>query len=267
MSQGQWTDIAEFVGPTPNENRYGMGTVLGVVEHIQQGNQQGSLSWCKDPASQVSAHFFASKAGLLQQLVPVTDLAWAEAGGNAHYISIEFEGYSGQDLTAGQLQAAAKVMAKAHTESGVPLLSIERPGLSGLGWHGMGGDAWGGHPDCPGTPVILQRPTVLALAGRILGQPVPVPPVHAREAPPFPGRNLFYPEQPPIIGADVQEWQRRMQLRGWVISADSVFGPQSEGVCRAFQRDSTDHGWYLAEDGIVGPLTWQASWERPVSTP
>lgn len=262
----QWQDIADWVGPTPNENPGEMGDVLGLVQHIQQGNEAGSISWCKNPASQVSAHFFVPKVGRPQQLVDTGDRAWAEAAGNSQYLSIEFEGYSGQDLTAGQLQGAAQLMARANRELGVPLYAVDVPGQRGLGWHGMGGDAWGGHPDCPGRPVILQRAAILAKAAVILGQGgVIVPPVPARPAPIFPGRILFYPQDPEIIGSDVLEWQRRMQLRGWIISADRVFGPQCEGVCRAFQRDSTAHGWYLEEDGKVGPLTWAASWERPVS--
>jgi len=264
----RWGDIAQWVGPTPNENAGGMLDVLGVIQHIQQGNQAGSIAWCKNPAAQVSAHFFAAKNGTLQQLVDTADRAWAEAAGNSHYLSVEFEGYSGQDLTAGQIQACAKVVAKANREFGAPLVSIDQPGLRGLGWHGMGGDAWGGHPDCPGEPVKALRPVILAHAAVILGQPVPVPPVPAREtAPPWSGRVFRLDVEPPIIGSDVLEWQRRMQLRGWAISADSWYGEKSAAVCLAFQRDSTAHNWPLQEDSEVGPLTWAASWERPVSTP
>jgi len=244
-----------------------MQDVLGVILHIQQGNQAGSIAWCKNPAAQVSAHFFAAKNGTLQQLVDTADRAWAEAAGNSNYLSIECEGYSGQDLTAGQIQACAKVVAKAHEEYGVQLFSIDRPGLRGLGWHGMGGQAWGGHPDCPGDPVKALRPVILGHAALILGSGVPPTPVPARTAPPWPGRILRVGVEPPIIGADVLEWQRRMQLRGWRISADGEYGPQSAGVCLAFQRDSTAHNWPLQEDSEVGPLTWAASWERPVSTP
>lgn len=264
----QWSDIAEWVGPTPNENPGGMEQVLGVVLHIQDGNQQGSISWCKNPTAQVSAHFFAAKNGTLQQLVDTADRAWAEAAGNSHYLSIENEGYSGQDLTAGQIQACAKVLAKAHQQYGVPLFNIDRPGLSGLGWHGMGGDAWGGHPDCPGDPVKALRPVILSHAAVILGASPPGPvPVPARTAPPWPGRIFRLGVEPPIIGADVLEWQRRMQLRGWKIADDGEYGPESAGVCSAFQRDSTAHGWPLADDSEVGQLTWAASWERPVSIP
>ena len=263
----KWLDIAQFVGPTPNLTTGGMGQIEGVVLHIQEGNQQGSITWCKNPASQVSAHFFAPKVGAPQQLVDTADKAWAEAGGNAQWLSIENEGYSGQDLTAGQILACAKVLARAHQQYGVPLQLADAINGQGLGWHGMGGDQWGGHPDCPGAPVIAQRPIIIARAEQILGIASTVPPTPTRSAPIWPGRLFISPQDPPVIGADVLEWQRRMQLRGWKISADGEYGPESKGVCEAFQRDSTAHNWYLLADGEVGSETWRATWERPVSRP
>lgn len=86
----------------------------------------------------------------------------------------------------------------------------------------------------------------------------PAPSTGAAKAPPFPGRTLT---QPPIMrGEDVRTWQRRMQVRGWVISADGEYGPQSEDVCRRFQRDKG-----LQVDGEVGPITWRVSWEAAIT--
>lgn len=83
---------------------------------------------------------------------------------------------------------------------------------------------------------------------------------------PFPGRILVYtPSAPQMHGNDVQEWQQRMRQRGWAIGVDGWYGPQSTAFCVAFQKDSTAHGWPLAADGKVGPLTWKATFERPVS--
>ena len=265
----RWGDIAQWVGPTPNENSDGMQSVDGVVLHIQDGNQAGSIAWCKNPASQVSAHFFAPKIGQPQQLVDTGDRAWAEAGGNSHWLSIENEGWSGQDPTPDQIEACAHILAKAHAIYGVPLVATDDPNSRGLGWHGMGGDAWGGHPDCPGEPFKLARAHIIARAQQLLGIATPTPPPPARQAPPWPGRTFVYegPDTEQISGADVLEWQARMKWRGWTISVDGRYGPQSASVCREFQADSTNHGWYLAQDSEVGPQTWLASWERPVSTP
>jgi peptidoglycan hydrolase-like protein with peptidoglycan-binding domain len=59
--------------------------------------------------------------------------------------------------------------------------------------------------------------------------------------------------QPPIMrGDDVRRWQQRMRTRGWSITVDGAYGPQSERVCREFQRR-----FGLQVDGIVGPITWR----------
>lgn len=86
----------------------------------------------------------------------------------------------------------------------------------------------------------------------------PAPSTGAATAPRWPGRELTQPPQ--MRGADVRTWQRRMQVRGWVISADGVYGPKSEDVCRRFQAQKG-----LRVDGVVGPATWRVSWEAPIT--
>lgn len=78
------------------------------------------------------------------------------------------------------------------------------------------------------------------------------------KAPPFPGRDIT---QPPIMtGDDVRTWQAQMRRRGWRITVDGAYGPASESICRAFQGEKG-----LTVDGIVGPATWRATWEAPVT--
>lgn len=80
----------------------------------------------------------------------------------------------------------------------------------------------------------------------------------ASYAPKWPGR---YITQPPVMhGEDVRNWQSRMRARGWRIAVDGVYGSDSENVCRAFQREK-----HLTVDGVVGPATWKAAWDSPVS--
>jgi len=240
-----------------------MDGIMGVVLHIQQGTQAGSIAWCKNPESRVSAHFFAPKVGRPVQLVDTADRAWAEASGNPFWLSIENEGYSGDSLSGDQITACALILARAHTEYGVRLAATDDPNNGGLGWHGMGGDAWGGHPDCPGEPVKAQRAAIIGKATVLLGQPAPAP---AGNAPPWPGRTLVYvPGGTQDHGADVLVWQERMRARGWAIAADGWYGPASERVCVKFQEDSNAHRWPLVVDGMVGPKTWAAAWDRPVS--
>lgn len=75
-------------------------------------------------------------------------------------------------------------------------------------------------------------------------------------APPYGGhllRNL-------TVGHGTQAWQGRMRARGWRLAVDDVYGPQSEGVCAQFQAEKG-----LDVDGIVGPITWAATWTAPIT--
>jgi len=76
--------------------------------------------------------------------------------------------------------------------------------------------------------------------------------------PKWPGRYLTQP--PMMYGNDVRTWQMRMVARGWRLSADGWYGPESEKVCRAFQKEKG-----LAVDGVVGPKTWAAAWTAPIT--
>lgn len=60
--------------------------------------------------------------------------------------------------------------------------------------------------------------------------------------------------------ADLARWQRRMRDRHWDIAADGLYGPQTAGVARGFQREKR-----LAVDGLVGVQTWTAAWELPIT--
>ncbi|CAM4187480.1 N-acetylmuramoyl-L-alanine amidase [Nocardiopsis rhodophaea] len=78
------------------------------------------------------------------------------------------------------------------------------------------------------------------------------------QAPPWPGVYLRYP--PITRHSSVTTWQARMAYRGWYITVDGAYGPKSKHVCVQFQREKR-----LLVDGIVGPQTWRASWEAPIT--
>lgn len=166
---------AKWIGPTGNRVIGGQQSVRGLVLHIQQGTEAGTESWFHNPAAKASAHFLNPKRGPLLQLVDTADRAWAQANGNLDWISVENEGLSGESLTGSQIANCAALYAWLHTEYLVPLIATNSPAGYGLGWHGMGGAAWGGHPDCPGSPVIAQRAVILDAAARLLRPPAPVP--------------------------------------------------------------------------------------------
>lgn len=162
-----WTDIAEWAGPTPNVGGP-MVEYRGLVLHIMQGSYDGSIAWGKNPASGVSFHFATRADGHLGQLVDTATTAWTQVAGNGHWLSVENEGFSGDLLTPGQVEACAHLYARGVREYGWPLQTTDSTAGHGLGWHGMGGAAWGGHYDCPGEPIKAQRAGILARAEQIL---------------------------------------------------------------------------------------------------
>lgn len=61
-------------------------------------------------------------------------------------------------------------------------------------------------------------------------------------------------------GDYVALYQKRMADRGWHISVDGDFGPQTDSITRQFQTEKR-----LGTDGVVGPVTWKAAYELPVT--
>lgn len=93
------------------------------------------------------------------------------------------------------------------------------------------------------------------------GRPVPGP--TGRGAPPFPlpdGRFYGNGKGGVDAGRDLARWQRQMADRGWPIADDGVYGPQTEAVARAFQREKG-----LGVDGRIGRRTWAAAWQARIT--
>lgn len=233
----RWTDIADWIGlPAENfgdgdyrelERADAMYEVRGVVLHIEQGSDAGSTAWMKNPASNVSSHFLSRKAQVRgSQMVDTADRAWTQADGNGHWLSIENEGFSGEQLTAQQVEFCAQVLAKAHLVYGVPLQATDDPNGYGLGWHGMGGADWGGHYDCPGEPIKAQRGAIVARAHDIVYPPTledndmgaSTPPIDI----PATGRGSF--NIPPVQRGDADP------RPAWLNISNSIDGGQQYGL-------------------------------------
>lgn len=113
-------DIKWIGSPNFNSGRYGYKP-LAIINHIQCGTEEGTDSWFKNPASQVSSTFSVSKEGEVHQYVQETDTAWANGrkstpdqawlanfpNANPNYwtISIEHEGYPNEPMPEAQVQA------------------------------------------------------------------------------------------------------------------------------------------------------------------
>ena len=170
---GRWTEQAQWVGPTPNQSGP-MSQQRGMILHVMQGSLAGSVAWGKNPTSQISFHFGTSKSGLCQQLVDTDITAWTQGAGNGSWVSVENEDFTGNPLSAEQVERVAQLYARGVREYSWPYQLANSPSGRGLGYHAMGGAAWGNHPDCPGQPIIDQRGLILARAQQI-NTPAPAP--------------------------------------------------------------------------------------------
>lgn len=101
------------------------------------------------------------------------------------------------------------------------------------------------------------------------GQPAPsMPAVHHAPRWPLPDGWYFGEESGPResvsgyhgYGSKLRLWQEQMRKRGWKITADGRFGPQTQSVVEAFQREKR-----LNVTGHIWPATWAAAWEAPIT--
>jgi hypothetical protein len=143
----------------------------GVVMHTEVGFEAGTISVFNNPSFQASAFFSIGQDGHIHQYGPVGQgwVAWTQAAGNFTWIGIEDEDRTDPSipLTDAQLTAFAQILEACSAHAGFPLQSTDDVAGTGLGWHGMGGDAWGGHFDCPGDVRKAQRPDIIQRAQAI----------------------------------------------------------------------------------------------------
>ena len=71
----------------------GVGDIKVVVVHTVQGSYAGCISWFKNPAAQVSAHYVISKTGAITQMVKEKDIGWHVGSQNGYTLGIEHEGF------------------------------------------------------------------------------------------------------------------------------------------------------------------------------
>lgn len=155
-----------YLGP-PADNWGGrvVRPPMGMVVHIAEGTFQGTIAWQHNSISDVSSYFVTSRAGEVVQMLDLDLMAWTQGDGNAAWVGVENEGFHTEAFTDAQVDANARIFAWLRSVwPSIPAQVTNSPSVGGLGWHGMGGVAWGNHPDCPGPPNVALLPTILARA-------------------------------------------------------------------------------------------------------
>lgn len=158
----------------------------------------------------------------------------AQPGGNSTWTSVTFCSGEHERPTSAQVEAFRELRAWLRGKGLAAAVSYHGRFIS---------------TSCPGG--ILRR---MVTSGELAGAPAAKPPAK----PPAFKRIL---RQPPLMrGEDVETWQRRMRARGWRIEVDRWYGPASESVCRAFQKDKG-----LRVTGDVDRATWDAAWTAKIT--
>jgi N-acetylmuramoyl-L-alanine amidase len=161
-----WSDIAEWRGPVLHHSGSPITDHMYVVIHTADGSYEGTISWQKNPDADNSSHFVVDVDGKIAQVNDTAIESGAQILGNPFSIAIENAGNENTPLTPYQIEANARILAKAHQVHGVPLQLTGRVGTRGLGHHSMGAESgvrWG-HSQCPGEIIKAQKPAILARA-------------------------------------------------------------------------------------------------------
>lgn len=124
------------------------GPAHGLILHVNDGPDISLWGWVNQNSSNMSTTFQVRTDGTVEQYLDTGLVEWCQSDGNRRFGSMEMPTHPNEGMTAAQLESGARVLAWWAHLDGFPLQLTNDPGGEGFGWHGMGGDAWGGHLYC-----------------------------------------------------------------------------------------------------------------------
>lgn len=251
--------------PSPNYSSRGGTKVRLVVVHTAEGSTsyQSLGNFFASPSSGVSSQTgIDDTPNTVGEYVTRANKPWTQANANPYSTATELCAFAKWTRSTWlahpvMLENCKQWINEECAAFGIPKVKLNasqaQGGQAGVCGHVDLGAAGGGHwdpgPDFPWDIVLSGAAAPPTTA------PTP-PPASGGAAPPWPGtylRNF-------TTGGGTRQWQQQMKNRGWNIGVDDQYGGQSEQVCRSFQSEKG-----LAVDGVVGPATWAASWNAPVT--
>lgn len=278
-------DTVKILNTHYNEGRDGK-EIKKIVVHHNGANLSIQRIWEVWQTRKASAHYQVTSDGTIGQLVWDRNTAWHSGNRATNQESIGVEhansGNATSPLTRATLENGAHLVAALcrHYKLGRPQWKVNVFPHSSFT-----------STDCPGTIASSQRDEYMARAQHwydtmtgATPKPKPAPTTRVTKAPPYPlPRGYYYgPPSGPIqsvsgrtrnsaVPRDVVQrngqWyskgletaQARLKARGWAISTDGRYGPETETIVRKFQTNKR-----LKVDGLIGPKTWTALWLEPV---
>ncbi|AZV01731.1 peptidase [Microbacterium phage Schubert] len=199
-------------------------------------------------------------------------------------ITVEIANISGApdwEVSQRALEELAQIIAHHAKESPREnRAEFNRPGVTQKGfWVGIHKQVMA--TACPGPFVERNIEWVINRANEIMNGSSPKPkpgkpantPAAPGKAPAFPLPNGWYfgPRSGPVYSVsgyysyrnELKMWQAQMQKRGWDFSrygVDGLYGAETRENAIAFQKEKG-----LKVDGLIGPETWRAAWEAPIT--
>ena len=275
----------EVPGDSPNANRERFGQAVKTVTFHWWGKPSGQTHdgtvnyLLKDRGdSGTSAHYVVSP-GRVSRCVPEEWTAWANGNREINRSDISVECDPNDPL--GTLPTAAALLADIWTRHPDAAVHVHSDWVATL---------------CPGEYEDLMDQLVDMAKGQTVDLPVAAPPAGAGlpsgkdllmaliDAPDFPllrtssHRCYFGPRSGPkesVSGhvqnslnpgavtrsgaAGLKAWQQRMNVRGYSLTDDGKYGPQTAAAAANLQRLAG-----LERDEKIGPDTWYAAWLLPV---
>jgi hypothetical protein len=239
------------------------GHAPSLIALHRTANSKGSAQNEADYAhrrTDASAHFYIDNTTIIQT-VAISDRAWS-AHPIANNLGVHIEMCDGGEAIPwtrdewlahdGMLRNTGAVVLAVAAKCGIPVRQLDAAAVAGGSWGVCGHRECvlafhqGDHLTCPGPnfpwDVVMQY----------ANGTVPATP----SFPAWPG--VFVCQG--WTGPNVVTIQSRLKARGWSITVDGDFGPKTAAVVRAFQQEKG-----LRVDGIVGPATWNAFWQAPVT--
>lgn len=252
---------------------------LGWILHTQAG--YGSLFKFFKGLSSPDRKFstgWVGKDGKGEQYTELNMKSWANSKyGNGTYHSFETEGKIGEPLTQPQIET----LTLWHHAMGTVDLLANHNGEHGIGIHSMLVAT-----ACPGSERAAQRGDILRLRAPLTKPPTvyyPIPVSRTERikghdskvvhAPSFPYSPLHYfglvnPDRYCHSGTFsatdrkyIRIFQKQLEIRGWPIDVDGIFGPKTAGIVTSYQREKG----LRPIDGKVGTITWRAIWESKIT--
>lgn len=111
--------------PTPNKSsRNGQGIRSIIMHCTTTRNDQSTINWFANPASQVSAHYLISRSGTIYQFVSDADKAWHATSANGYSIGIEHAADPSDTLTYAQERASIDLLKYLVSEYDISLDNI-----------------------------------------------------------------------------------------------------------------------------------------------